>query len=132
LAQYLTAAGARGARQPSEIEANASNRDIGFVSKGPKAQIKIDTFTSRATAGLAIFESVPAILHTYLFSHTTNRIDVELGTRVFRHLLALPIAYFLTRRLSIVASDGGLSCRYNVRTMEFATVTIVDLLPKVP
>jgi len=29
-----------------------------------------------------------------LFSHTTNRIDVELGARLFRHLVALPIAYF--------------------------------------
>ncbi|MGG2319885.1 ABC transporter transmembrane domain-containing protein, partial [Salmonella enterica] len=34
----------------------------------------------------------------YLFSHTTNRIDVELGARLFRHLLALPMAYFRARR----------------------------------
>ena len=39
------------------------------------------------------------ILRTYLFSHTTNRIDVELGARLFRHLLALPIAYFQARRV---------------------------------
>ena len=32
------------------------------------------------------------------FSHTTNRIDVELGARLFRHLMALPIAYFEARR----------------------------------
>ena len=35
----------------------------------------------------------------YVFSHTTNRIDVELGARLFRHLMALPIAYFQTRRV---------------------------------
>jgi ATP-binding cassette, subfamily B, bacterial HlyB/CyaB len=29
---------------------------------------------------------------------TTNRIDVELGARLFRHLMALPIAYFQARR----------------------------------
>ncbi len=40
-----------------------------------------------------------AILRTYLFAHTTNRIDVELGARLFRHLLALPIAYFQARRV---------------------------------
>ena len=40
-----------------------------------------------------------AVLRTYLFSHTTNRIDVELGARLFRHLLALPIAYFQARRV---------------------------------
>ena len=34
-----------------------------------------------------------------MFSHTTNRIDVELGARLFRHLLALPIAYFQARRV---------------------------------
>ena len=38
-------------------------------------------------------------LRTYLFSHTTNRIDVELGARLFRHLMALPIAYFQARRV---------------------------------
>jgi subfamily B ATP-binding cassette protein HlyB/CyaB len=38
-------------------------------------------------------------LRTYLFTHTTNRIDVELGARLFKHLLALPIAYFQARRV---------------------------------
>jgi ATP-binding cassette, subfamily B, bacterial HlyB/CyaB len=38
-------------------------------------------------------------LRTYLFSHTTNRIDVELGARLFRHLMALPIGYFQARRV---------------------------------
>nr|WP_312016083.1 type I secretion system permease/ATPase [Bradyrhizobium sp. JYMT SZCCT0428] len=48
---------------------------------------------------IAIFETVLGVLRTYLFSHTTNRIDVELGARLFRHLLALPIAYFQARRV---------------------------------
>jgi ATP-binding cassette, subfamily B, bacterial HlyB/CyaB len=48
---------------------------------------------------IALFETVLGILRTYLFSHTTNRIDVELGARLFRHLLALPIAYFQARRV---------------------------------
>jgi subfamily B ATP-binding cassette protein HlyB/CyaB len=48
---------------------------------------------------ISIFESILAILRTYLFAHTTNRIDVELGARLFRHLLALPIAYFQARRV---------------------------------
>ncbi|MBH5372021.1 type I secretion system permease/ATPase [Bradyrhizobium glycinis] len=47
----------------------------------------------------AVFETVLGILRTYLFSHTTNRIDVELGARLFRHLLALPIGYFQARRV---------------------------------
>ena len=48
---------------------------------------------------IAVFETVLGILRTYLFSHTTNRIDVELGARLFRHLLALPISYFHARRV---------------------------------
>jgi subfamily B ATP-binding cassette protein HlyB/CyaB len=48
---------------------------------------------------ISIFETVLGILRTYLFSHTTNRIDVELGARLFRHLLALPISYFQARRV---------------------------------
>ena len=47
---------------------------------------------------VSIFESVLGALRTFVFSHTTNRIDVELGARLFRHLLALPVAYFDARR----------------------------------
>jgi len=52
-----------------------------------------------AFLAIAIFETVLGALRTYVFSHTTNRIDVELGARLFRHLLALPIAYFQARRV---------------------------------
>ncbi|MGB7099010.1 MAG: type I secretion system permease/ATPase [Xanthobacteraceae bacterium] len=48
---------------------------------------------------ISAFETILGILRTYLFSHTTNRIDVELGARLFRHLLALPISYFQARRV---------------------------------
>ena len=48
---------------------------------------------------ISMFETILGILRTYLFAHTTNRIDVELGARLFRHLLALPMAYFQARRV---------------------------------
>ncbi|VIO78776.1 Toxin RTX-I translocation ATP-binding protein [Bradyrhizobium ivorense] len=48
---------------------------------------------------ISAFETVLGILRTYLFAHTTNRIDVELGARLFRQLLALPMAYFQARRV---------------------------------
>src|ERR1700730_16539248 len=48
---------------------------------------------------LTLFEAVLGTLRTYVFAHTTNRIDVELGARLFRHLTALPIAYFQARRV---------------------------------
>jgi subfamily B ATP-binding cassette protein HlyB/CyaB len=48
---------------------------------------------------LAIFEATLGGLRTYLFAHTTNRIDVGLGAQLFRHILALPLAYFEARRV---------------------------------
>jgi subfamily B ATP-binding cassette protein HlyB/CyaB len=48
---------------------------------------------------VSLFETVLGGLRTYIFSHTTNRIDVELGARLFRHLIALPLAYFQARRV---------------------------------
>ena len=50
-------------------------------------------------AVIAVFEATLGSLRTYLFSHTTNRIDVELGARLYRHLVALPLTYFQTRRV---------------------------------
>ena len=48
---------------------------------------------------LALFDAIWGGLRTYLFSHTTNRIDVGLGAQLFRHVLALPLAYFEARRV---------------------------------
>lgn len=46
-----------------------------------------------------VFESVLSGLRAYVFAHTTSRIDVELGARLFRHLVSLPISYFQARRV---------------------------------
>jgi ATP-binding cassette, subfamily B, bacterial HlyB/CyaB len=48
---------------------------------------------------IAIFEALLSGLRSYLFAHTSNRIDVELGARIFKHLLRLPLAYFESRRV---------------------------------
>lgn len=48
---------------------------------------------------VSLFETLLTALRTYVFSHTTNRIDVELGARLFRQLVSLPIAYFEARRV---------------------------------
>jgi subfamily B ATP-binding cassette protein HlyB/CyaB len=45
------------------------------------------------------FESLLSLLRSYVLTHTTSRIDVELGARLFRHLLQLPLAYFEARRI---------------------------------
>ncbi|MGH8054434.1 MAG: type I secretion system permease/ATPase [Stenotrophomonas sp.] len=48
---------------------------------------------------IMLFESVLSGLRGYVFAHTASRIDVELGSRLYRHLLALPLAYFQARRV---------------------------------
>jgi subfamily B ATP-binding cassette protein HlyB/CyaB len=76
---------------------------------------------------ISVFESVLAILRTYLFSHTTNRIDVELGARLFHHLLALPTAYFQTRRVGdSVARVSELENIRNFLTSSALTL-VIDL-----
>ncbi len=48
---------------------------------------------------VVVFESLLSGLRHYVFSHTTSRIDVELGARLFRHLVQLPLAWFQARRV---------------------------------
>lgn len=48
-------------------------------------------------AAIGLFDVVLQYLRTYALAHTTNRIDVELGQRMFRHLMRLPLSYFETR-----------------------------------
>jgi len=77
---------------------------------------------------IGIFETILGILRTYLFSHTTNRVDVELGARLFRHLLALPIAYFQARRVGdSVARVRELENIRNFLTSSALTL-VIDLL----
>jgi subfamily B ATP-binding cassette protein HlyB/CyaB len=77
---------------------------------------------------IALFEAIMGGLRTYLFAHTTNRIDVELGARLFRHLLALPLAYFQARRVGdSVARVRELE---NIRTFitSSALTLVIDLV----
>jgi ATP-binding cassette, subfamily B, bacterial HlyB/CyaB len=46
---------------------------------------------------VGLFDTLLQFLRSYTLSHTTNRIDVELGRRLFHHLFRLPLAYFETR-----------------------------------
>lgn len=46
-----------------------------------------------------IYELILGLAKNYVFTHTTNRIDVALSFRLFRHLFALPLKYFEARRV---------------------------------
>ncbi len=47
---------------------------------------------------VAIFDVILNGIRTWLLSHTTNRVDLELGVRLFKHMMALPLSYFESRR----------------------------------
>ncbi len=48
---------------------------------------------------VVVFEALLGGIRNYVFSHTTNRVDVELGSRLFRHLMNLPLSYFESRQV---------------------------------
>ncbi|HJS11209.1 ABC transporter transmembrane domain-containing protein, partial [Sphingopyxis sp.] len=48
---------------------------------------------------VSLWEVAFGWLRTRLYSETSQKLDVELGSRLFRHLLRLPLAYFENRRV---------------------------------
>ena len=77
---------------------------------------------------LAVFESVIGGLRTYLCAHTTNRMTVTLGARLFRHLLALPLTHFDARRVG----DSTVLLRDFEHLRRFITGHSVTVLLDVP
>jgi len=56
---------------------------------------------------LAFGQALLGSLRTYLFSDTTNRIDVSLGSSIISHLLRLPLGYFGKRSVGEVSGRVG-------------------------
>lgn len=77
---------------------------------------------------IALFDVLLNGLRTYVFAHTTSKIDVELGAKLFRHILDLPLAYFESRRVGeTIARVRELE---NIRTFLTgqALTSVLDLL----
>ncbi|MBY6265992.1 type I secretion system permease/ATPase [Azospirillum sp. 412522] len=73
---------------------------------------------------VSLFETVLGGLRSYLFSHTTSRVDVTLGARLFDHLLALPLPYFQARRVG----DNVARVRELDRIRDFLTGSALTLV----
>ena len=76
----------------------------------------------------ATFEVVLGALRDHLLSHTTNRVDVRLGSELFGHLLRLPLAYFEARRIG----DTVARVRELEHIRQFLTGTALTLAIDVP
>lgn len=48
---------------------------------------------------VALFDAILGGIRNYVFSHTTHRVDVELGAKLYNHLMGLPLAYFEARQV---------------------------------
>lgn len=70
-----------------------------------------------------IYEVVLKFLREYVFTHTTTRVDILLGGKLFNHLIKLPLSYFKQRHVgNIVARVRELD---NIR--EFITGSALTL-----
>ncbi|PKQ00911.1 MAG: type I secretion system permease/ATPase [Alphaproteobacteria bacterium HGW-Alphaproteobacteria-13] len=76
-------------------------------------------------AAILFFETLLSGLRNWLFAHTTNRVDAELSTALFSHLLSLPLSYFEARRVGdSVARVRELESIRGFLTSNAMTVTI--------
>lgn len=57
-----------------------------------------------AFIAVSIFELLLNIARNYIFIHTANKLDVKLGSKLFKHLLGLPFMYFETRKVGNIAA----------------------------
>ena len=76
---------------------------------------------------LAVFGGLLKHLRQHLIQHTANRIDVELGAKMFGHLLHLPLSYFETRAAGVIVTRAR-----ELRTVRSfltgqALLTMIDL-----
>ena len=53
---------------------------------------------------VSIFQTWITSLRGYLFTHTTNKVDVMLSTKLFRHITSLPVKYFSTWQVGDVVT----------------------------
>lgn len=72
---------------------------------------------------VGVYEVVLKFLREYIFTHTTTRVDILLGGKLFKHLIKLPLSYFKQRHVgNIVARVRELD---NIR--EFITGSALTL-----
>ena len=77
---------------------------------------------------LAIFSAILSYLRQYLLQHTANRIDVELGSKLYSHLLHLPISYFESRAAGVIVTRARELRSIRAFLTGQALLTFIDLL----
>lgn len=77
-----------------------------------------------AMVALILVQSVLMFVRTYMLNFTTTKLDAVLGTRLFRHLISLPVPYYEHRRV------GDTMLRVNMMSgiREFLTGTTLTTM----
>jgi subfamily B ATP-binding cassette protein HlyB/CyaB len=57
-----------------------------------------------ALLGSVVFSALLSRVRQYLVLHTGNRVDAVLGSRVFEHLVSLPVRYFEQRTTGVLVA----------------------------
>ncbi|OAN59889.1 peptidase C39 [Sphingomonas sp. TDK1] len=73
---------------------------------------------------VSVWETLFGWLRTRLYSETSQKIDVELGSKLFWHLLRLPLGYFEARRVG----DTAMRVRQLESVREFLTNASLSVL----
>lgn len=73
---------------------------------------------------VSLWEVGFGLIRTRLYSQTCQKIDVELGAELFRHMLALPLSYFEARRVG----DTAMRVRQLETIREFLTNASMSVL----
>ena len=87
------------------------------------------TLTVIGTAMVVFFfmQSLLTFVKTYVLNHTTNKLDAILGTRLFRHLIALPLPYYERRRVGDTLMRVGALTQIREFLTGTGLMTILDV-----
>ncbi len=71
------------------------------IAHGSLSTLKVIGF---AFVVVSIFDFLLGVVRNYVFFHTSSKLDATLGSKLFKHLLALPIAYFESRQVGNISA----------------------------
>ncbi len=73
---------------------------------------------------VTIFTTLTMVVQRLLLAHTTARIDVRLMSEFYRHVLSLPMAFFLTRNKGEIMARFGENAKIRA-ILTGSTITVV-------
>lgn len=73
---------------------------------------------------VSVFSTLSSISQSLLLSHTTNRIDMRIMSEFYRHVLGLPMNFFLTRNKGEILARFGENAKIR-QIISGSTITVI-------